>query len=217
MVENVRKCANIRLIADPAKFVCSVSKASYKCSSIINADLAMVENVRTKAVLSKPIAIGCAILEFAKLVMFEFYYDCLLPTFGDCLRLCYTDTDSFVCHIESEDLIGELSAIADRWLDTSNFEQAHPLYSSTDFRALGKFKSETADLPLMEFIGLLSKMYLLSMLTGDKEYHKVKGVPISYVKNTLPTNSTCTCSVVGRRHRAGFMRFVHETNESPCA
>jgi len=35
-VENVRKRVNVRLIADPAKFVHSVSKASYKRSSIIN-------------------------------------------------------------------------------------------------------------------------------------------------------------------------------------
>jgi len=113
MVENVRKRVNVRLIADPAKFVCSVSKASYKRSSIINADFAMVENVHAKAVFSKPIAVSCAILEFAKLVMYEFYYDCLLPTFGDRLRLCYTDTDSFICHVESKDLVDELGAIAD--------------------------------------------------------------------------------------------------------
>jgi len=66
----------------------------------------MVENFHAKAVLSKPIAVGCAILEFAKLIMYEFYYDCLLPTFGDRLRFCFTDTDSFVCHVESDDLVG---------------------------------------------------------------------------------------------------------------
>jgi len=139
-VENVRKRANVRLIADTAKFVRSVSKACYKRSSTVNTDLAMVENFRAKAVLSKPIAVGCAIL-----VMYKFYYYCLLPSFGDRLRLCFSDTESFVCHVESDDLIGELGTITDRWLDTSNFKHAHPLYSSTNFRVLGKFKSETAD------------------------------------------------------------------------
>jgi len=51
-VENMRKRANVRLIADPAKFVCSISKASYKLLSIINTDFEMVENFRAKAVLS---------------------------------------------------------------------------------------------------------------------------------------------------------------------
>ena len=105
MVENVGKRANIR-IADHAKFVCSISKATYKHLSVINEDLAIVENFHAKAVLTKPIAVRCAILEFAKLVMYKFYYDCLLPTFGDWLRLCFTDTDRFVCHIQSEDHVG---------------------------------------------------------------------------------------------------------------
>ena len=103
-VENVRKRSNVRLICDPVKLVRAVGKASYKRSQIINEDLALVENARTKIVLSKPIAVGCTILEIAKLVMYEFYYECLLPKFDNRLHLCFTDTDSFICHIESEDL-----------------------------------------------------------------------------------------------------------------
>ena len=178
-VENIRKRANVRMIADPAKFVRSVSKASNKRSSIINADLAMVENFRAKAILSKPIVVGCTILEFAKRIMYEFYYNCLLPTFGDRLHLCFTDMDSFVCYVESDDLVG---AIPDQYLNTSNFEHTHPLYSSTNFCALGKFKSETADVPPTEFCGLRSKMYSLSTITSDREYRKANGVPKSYVK-----------------------------------
>jgi len=130
----------------------------------------------------KAIAVGYTILKFATLVMYEFYYDCLLPTFSDRLRLCFINTDSFICHVESDDLLG---AIADRWLDTSNFERAHPLYSDTIFSMLGKFKSETVDIPPTEFCGLCSKMYLLSMLTGDREYCKAKGVPKLYMKKDV--------------------------------
>jgi len=63
--------------------------------------------------MCKPIAIGCTILEYAKLVMYQFYYECLLPKFGDCLRLCFTDMDSLICRIESENLNAELGDIAD--------------------------------------------------------------------------------------------------------
>ena len=65
----------------------------------MNEDLAMVENFRAKVVQMKLIAIGCAILEFAKLLMYKFYYDCLLPTFSERLRICFTVTDSFICHV----------------------------------------------------------------------------------------------------------------------
>jgi len=61
-VENVRKRTNVRLISDLVKFERAVGKASYKRSMIINQDLALVENHRCKVTLSKPIAIGCAIL-----------------------------------------------------------------------------------------------------------------------------------------------------------
>ena len=59
----------------------------------------MVECTKTKILMCEPIAIGCTILEYAKLVMYEFYYDCLLPKFGERLRLCFTDTDLSLIHI----------------------------------------------------------------------------------------------------------------------
>ena len=86
-VENVRKRTNVRLISDPDKFVRAVGKANYKRSAIINPDLVMLESARSKIVMSKPIAVGCAILEIAKLIMYEFYYDCLLPKFSEKLSL----------------------------------------------------------------------------------------------------------------------------------
>jgi len=116
--------------------------------------------------------------------MYEFYYDCLLPKFGDRLHLCFTDTDSFICHIESENLISELHEIS-HWLDTSNFESDHPLYCKANYRTLGKFKSETGDVPPTEFCGLRSKMYSLATLTDAKSFRKVKGVPKSYVKENV--------------------------------
>jgi len=130
-----------------------------KRSQIINDDLVMVEATKTRILMCKPIAIGCCILEFAKLVMYQFYYDSLLPKFGDRLRLCFTDTDSLICHIESENLDGRLRDIANEWLDTSNFDQEHPHYSTTNQCKLGKFKSEIGSTLPLEFVGLRSKMY----------------------------------------------------------
>ena len=104
----------------------------------------------------------------------------------------------------------------DHWLDMWNFEHMHPLYSSVNFCTLGKFKSETANILPTDFAACTPKMYSLSMLTGDREYRKAKGVPKTYVKNTSPTNSTCTSFVFGRGRCTGFTHFVHETTKSPC-
>jgi len=112
----------------------------------------------------------------SKLVMYEFYYDCLLPKFGDRLHLCFTDTDNFICDVESEDLVADLRSISDL-LDTSNFDRDHPLFSEANRRTLEKFKSETADVPPTEFCGLRSKMYSLATLDGSRSFLKANGVP----------------------------------------
>jgi len=70
--------------------------------------------------LNKPVAIGFTILEFGKLVMYEFYYDCLLPKFGNKSHPCFTDTDSFIYDIETFDLYADMEEISG-WFDTFNF------------------------------------------------------------------------------------------------
>jgi len=99
--------------------------------------------------------------------------------------MCFTDTDSFICHIQSDDLVCELGDIAVQWHDNSNFECDHPLYSNANFGALGKFKSETANVAPVEFCGLRSKMYSLLTLGGTKDYRKAKGVPKTFVKQNV--------------------------------
>jgi len=154
------------LVTDPQKIVRAAGKATYKRCEIIKSNLVLVESERTKIMLNKPVAIGFTILEFAKLVMYEFYYDCLLPKFGDKLHLCFSDRDSFICHIETPDLYADMEDISG-WFDTSNFRENHFLFSSSNKRVLGKFKSETGDCLPQEFCGLRSKMHSLLTLSTD--------------------------------------------------
>jgi len=135
--------------------------------------------------MCKPITIGCTKLEYAKLVMYQFYYDCLLPKLGDRLKLCFTDTDSLICRIESENLDDELRDIADKWLDMFNFDREHPLYSTKNQRKLSKFKSETGSTPPLEFVGLRKKMYSLLTPERNRSFRKAKGVPKAYVRNKV--------------------------------
>ena len=70
--------------------------------------------------------------------------------------------------------------------DTSNFESTHPLYSKTNHRVLGKFKSETGSLAFREFVGLRAKMYSLDVPNNEKQSKiRVKGIKKSYVKKKV--------------------------------
>jgi len=185
--EQKRNRVNLRLITDPTKLVRAASKATFKKSTIINEDLVLVEAQRQKILLNQPLMIAFTVLEYAKLVMYRFYYDGLLPKYGDSLKLCYTDTDSFIFLVETEDLHTDMTSMSE-WFDTSNFPTDHPLYSTANKRKLGYFKSETSAYCPSEFCGLRSKMYSLWTPTSDDQSHtyvKVKGVPKSYVKKNV--------------------------------
>ena len=41
--------------------------------------------------------------------MYEFWYDYIGPKYGDKAKLCYTDTDSFIINIKTEDFLEDIS------------------------------------------------------------------------------------------------------------
>ena len=58
--------------------------------------------------MNKPLYLGMSILDISKMLMYEFSYDCLKPKYRDKVKLCYTDTDSFIIHIITEDFFEDV-------------------------------------------------------------------------------------------------------------
>ena len=82
----------------------------------------VMEMKKTKIKMNVPIYIGFTILEVSKMVMWNFFYDYLKPKYGDKIELCYTDTDSFILHIKTEDFYKDIADAVEEWFDTSNYE-----------------------------------------------------------------------------------------------
>ena len=57
-----------------------------------------MEMKKVEVRMNKPIYLGQAILDISKTNMYEFWYDCIKPKYGDKARLCYMDTNSFFMH-----------------------------------------------------------------------------------------------------------------------
>ena len=57
---------------------------------------------KTKVYMNKPVYIGQAVLDISKMLMHEFWYDYLEPKYGDKIKLCYMNTDSFIFYVETE-------------------------------------------------------------------------------------------------------------------
>ena len=52
---------------------------------------------KMKVKMNKPIYLGLSILDISKIIMYEFWYDYMKNKYGDMVKLCYMDTDSFRC------------------------------------------------------------------------------------------------------------------------
>ena len=73
---------------------------------------------KTKIKMNKPVYLGQAILNISKTLMYEFCYDYIKPMYQEKARLCYTDTDSFIINIETEDFYEDIAQDYDRILCT---------------------------------------------------------------------------------------------------
>ena len=71
----------------------------------------------------KPLYLGMSILDINKTFMYKFRYDYIKPKYGDRAKLCYTDTDSFVIHIITEDFFKDIASDVDIRFDTSNYDE----------------------------------------------------------------------------------------------
>ena len=99
---------------------------------------------KTWVKMIKPSHLGMSIIDISKTLMYEFWYDYIKPKYGDRAKLCYTDTDSFVIHIKTEDFFEDISNDVERWLDTSNYDEndKRPLIINMNKRVPGLFKDD---------------------------------------------------------------------------
>ena len=150
-----------------------------------------LEMRKWKAILNRPNYVGFKILELSKLHMYWFFYRVLKPHFGDRVQLAYTDTDSFVLHVQSVDINQDLAAIRHH-MDFSNLAPDHPLYDPSNKKVPGKFKLEHPEKRLTKFVGLRSKCYCIEGEDGNV-VKRAKGTKKNVVKKTLDIEAYEAC------------------------
>ena len=64
-----------------------------------------IEMKKARVKMIKPTYLGISILDISKMILYEFWHDYIKPKYGEGKRLFYTDTDSFVIHIKTEDFL----------------------------------------------------------------------------------------------------------------
>ena len=158
--ENLRNRVNIEIITNPEIAMKRIAKPSFKRSQIIREDLVIIQNTITTLKLCKPVYIGFSVLDLSKLLMYQFHYDKMLPEYKNKINLCFTDTDSLLYEIQTEDIYKDMNRHSD-WYDFSEYPFEHPNYNATNKKCIGKMKDECKGMILEEFIGLRPKCYSL--------------------------------------------------------
>ena len=64
-----------------------------------------------------------SVLDTSKMLIYKFQYGYIKPKYGDRAKLFYTDADSFIIYIKTEDFFEDISNEAERWFDTSNYDK----------------------------------------------------------------------------------------------
>ena len=107
-MENVRKHRDIKLVTTDRKRSKLVSEPNYHTMNLIVKNLSIIEMKKIKVKMSKPIYLGLSILEISKILMYEFWYDYMKPKYSDNVKLCYTDTDSFIINMKTKDFYKDI-------------------------------------------------------------------------------------------------------------
>ena len=165
-MENVRKRKNIVLINKESQQRYQTCKPGFKRFTIFSDELVGVELIKPKIILDRPIYARASILVLSKLLMFGFYYKVLKMEYPG-IKLVFTDTDSFLLNIPTNDLYQDLEKLQQHF-DFSNYPKNHPLYSTKNKAVLGKFKDETVGEVIEEFVGLRSKCYSIKLANTSK-------------------------------------------------
>ena len=134
------------------------------------------------------------------------------PKYGDNVKLCYMDTDSFIMHIKAEDFYKDIADHVEKRSDTSNYEVDRPLPTGKNKKVIGLMKDELGGKIMTEFVALRPKTY--SYLTDDcEENKKAKGTKKCVIKRRLKFNDYKDCVLNNQIVLKSQQRFKNERHD----
>lgn len=206
-IENVEKRRTIRLFntwenqpTGKRGAVSFISSGYLKKVTKFTENCVAIELQQKLIQFEKPIQIGFTILELAKYKIYDFHYEFMGKMYSDPdkVKLCYTDTDSFIYEIHTEDVYDDLKQFVinpthDREVfDTSDYAIDNPYgFPRVNKKKLGAMKDECSGKIMTEFIGLRAKCYSYKV-AGEEWHNKAKGVK-RHVADQLESSGYESC------------------------
>ena len=174
-MENLRKRVDIKLVrtdgTENEKIRKIIAKPNFNRRVKFSDELSAIHVNKTKLTLNKPIYVGLSVLDLSKHLMYDWYHNKPKKKYGENCTLLYTDTDSLLVDIKTNDIYKDMLESKDEY-DSSDCPKDHLLFDETNKKVIGKIKDECAGTPIA---GLCPKLY--SILRSDEQLiKKAKGV-----------------------------------------
>ncbi|XP_053379108.1 uncharacterized protein LOC123541547 [Mercenaria mercenaria] len=182
-MENLRKRVNIKLTHDENILLKYIAKPSFVSSTMFNSNLFGIHRIKESLLLNRPCYVGMCILDLSKYLMYDFHYNYIKEKYEGNCKLLFTDTDSLCYEIKTKDAYEDFYKDKDLF-DNSDYDSNSKFYFDNNKKVIGKFKDEAAGIPIVEFVGLRSKMYSY-LLENEVNIKKCKGIKKLVVKKTI--------------------------------
>ena len=168
---------------------------------------------------NKPVYVGQAILDLSKTLMFDFHYNYIQKLYplrmttrrgrGGCnpslAELMFTDTDSLLYLIHTDNFYKDISKDIKTKFDTSDYPPNHPsgILTGINKKVIGMFKDEVAGKQITHFVGLRPKLYSFKVECGQGVQplatKKCKGIKKNVVKKGISFEDYVHCLFSGEK------------------
>lgn len=190
-MENMRNRRKLDFVTGERKLKKLAAQVTFKSFTIFHDNLMAVERIVSELKLNRPIYTGLCVLDISKILMYNWHYGYVKRRYpGDSSKLLFTDTDSLVYRIRTDDLYADMREDQDKF-DFSGYPHDHVCYSSTNKKVIGKMKDELNGSSMREFVGLRAKMYSLQF--DEDTMKKAKGVRRYVIKKYITHDDYHNC------------------------
>ena len=104
--------------------------------------------------------------------------------FGENAKFRYIDTDSFIFHVETEDIYKDIVGEVEKRFDNSSFELHRILPKGKNKKVIGLIKDKLGKQILKEFVGVRAKTYSYLKDNNDEDKKSKKHKKVCHKKKT---------------------------------
>ena len=167
--ESKRRQSRVKITRNAETAEKLVSKFEFERFKIFGENMAAMRSKPKIVTWNTPTIVCATVLDLSKYYMYRFHYQVMRQNFQ--CRLLYSDTDSLIYRIESNNLYRDLanqSAEVKNEFDFASYPEDHALHDNNNKSEVLKFKDEFSGDYIPEFVCLKPKMYSITSKSESK-------------------------------------------------